>query len=72
MKTDRLLLTECVLRKPTLFPLFDDLKHLLPYLGSLRMIYFFIMQNYMRLNLCARGGWPDGYGTNTFDKMVAY
>jgi hypothetical protein len=27
---------------------------------------FFIMQNYMRLNLCARGGWPVGYNPKIF------
>src|SRR6185437_15033048 len=41
MKTDRLLLTECVLRKAALFPLFYHLKHLLPYSGITSHDLFF-------------------------------
>src|SRR6185312_5106177 len=41
MKTDRLLLAECILRKAALFPLFYHLKHLLPYFGITSHDLFF-------------------------------
>jgi hypothetical protein len=72
MKTNGVLLTERVLRKPTLFPLFYELKHLLPYCRIVAHDLFFVLQNYMRLNLSARGGWPVGYFISTLKKIIPF